>query len=698
MTPSSPSGADEPVETLAQQALAARQAGRLAEAANLFGRALAAAPPHPQLLLLAGETLYRLGLWRSAEDAITAALRLQPDDPSADLLLGRILQARGQPGEALTAFQRVTAARPSDAMAWRFQATALMALGRRSEAQARLASADALQPEGAAGYNEFGISLLAERHPAEAEMMFRQAIILEPGLVAAWLNLGAALAAQDRLDEAIDAERRAIGHQSNSAAGWTNLGAFANASGRFREARQALQQAYALAPGSPDTLNNLANLRLDEGDAAGAWALLDSALRSAPAHRSAADNWLLTRNYLSDTPSADWREKARQIVRQLRPESPPLPYRGSREPGRRLRIGFVSADFRRHSCASFLAPLFSHWPRHELELFAYSDNVVDDEVTVRLKAQADSWCPITAYSDIALTERVSDDRIDILVDLAGHMAGNRLPAFALKPAPIQVSWLGYPDTSGLDTIDYRLTDAVADPPGRTELLHSETLWRLPRCFLAFAAEPAAADGEDRRSEENGIVFGSFNHLPKVTPAVVAAWARLLAAVPQSRLLLKAKRLGEPETRERYRTLFATHGIDQNRLDLVGWRSSPGNHLALYRQVDIALDPFPYNGTTTTCEALAMGVPLLTLAGSRHASRVGASLLTAVGLEALIATSVDDYVARGIALAGDNDRRRAIRRALQAGIATSPLCDAEGFAGDFAAAMRGMWKRWCETAA
>jgi len=276
------------------------------------------------------------------------------------------------------------------------------------------------------------------------------------------------------------------------------------------------------------------------------------------------------------------------------------------------------------------------------------------------------------------------------------MAGNRLPVFALKPAPLQVSWLGYPDTSGLDTIDYRLTDATADPPGQTEFLHSETLWRLPRCFLAFGAEPATEDGHDRRSAGDGIVFGSFNHLPKVTPAVVAAWARLLAAAPRSRLLLKAKRLSEPETRERYRDLFAAHGIDAGRLDLVGWRSSPGDHLALYGQVDIALDPFPYNGTTTTCEALAMGVPVLTLAGSRHASRIGASLLNAVGLQALVATTIDDYVARGVALAADGERRRAIQRALQAGMAAAPLCDAEGFAGDFAVALRGMWKRWCET--
>ena len=684
-------------DALIQQAVAARQAGRLAEAATLFGKALASAPPQPQPLLLAAETLYRLGLLRSAEDAIAAACHLQPADPGANLLRGRILQARGQPDTALEAFERATAAQPADAMAWRFQATALLALGRQGEARALLAKADQLKPESASAYNEFGISLLAERRPAEAEFLFRHALGLDPGLVAAWQNLGAALAAQDRLDEAIHAERRAVERQPNSAAGWTNLAAFANAGGRFREARQAIQRAISLAPESADTQNNLANLRLDEGDAADARSVLERVLKNAPSHRSAGGNFLLARNYVDNQPATDWLATARSIAGRLRPDAPPLPHRSTRDPRRRLRVGFVSADFRRHSCASFMEPLFAHWPRYELELFAYSDNIVDDEITLRLRGHADAWCPIATYGDIALAERISDDRVDILVDLAGHMAGNRLPAFALKPAPVQVSWLGYPDTTGLDAIDYRLTDAIADPPGQTQALHSETLWHLPRCFLAFGPEPASPDN-DHEPDKDGIVFGSFNHLPKVTPAVVAVWSRLLAAVPGSRLALKAKRLGEPETQDRYRRLFAEHAIDSDRLDLVGWRSAPADHLSLYRRVDIALDPFPYNGTTTTCEALHMGVPVVTLVGSRHASRVGASLLGAVGLEALVTTSIDEYVACAAALAQDSGQRQAISRQLRAGALASPLCDATGFARDFAAALRGMWKRWCEKGA
>ena len=681
-------------DTLLARAIAARQAGRLVEAATLFGQVLAATPPQAQILLLIGETLYRLGMLRSAKDAVATALILQPGDGAANLLLGRILAARGEATEALAAFDAATAARPNDAAAWRFHATALIALGRLDEARSLLSSADKLQALNADEYNEFGIGLFAESQPAAAELLFRRALALNPRLLAAWQNLGAALAAQDRLSEAIDAERKAVELQPDSAAGWTNLGAFANAAGRFREARQALQRAYTLAPTAADTLNNLANMRVEEGDAASALDLLETALRTTPGHRSASDNLLLTRNYVADAAASDWLPAARRAVTGLRPAAPPLPHRGTRDRQRRLRVGFVSADFRRHSCASFIAPLFAHWPHAELELFAYSDNHADDDVTVALKAHVDTWRPVTGLGDVALAETVSDDGIDILIDLAGHMAGNRMPVFALRPAPVQVSWLGYPDTTGLETIDYRLTDAIADPPGESDRMHSERLWRLPQCFLAFGPAATAVSSEPESRDDN-VVFGSFNHLPKVTPAVVAAWAQVLKVVPGSRLVLKAKRLGEPETRERYVRLFATQGITADRLDLVGWREAPADHLALYRRIDIALDPFPYNGTTTTCEALSMGVPVVTLAGSRHAARVGASLLAAAGLEALTATSIEDYVLRAVDLARDIERRHAIARRLRREFAASTLCDHRRFAGDFAAALRQMWIRFCE---
>jgi protein O-GlcNAc transferase len=682
-----PSGAAGPT-ALSARALQARRDGRLAEAAQLFTRVLAEAPPEPQSLLMAGETFYRIGLLRAAEEAVTAGQALAPGQAAAEFLLGRILLARGRLDEARDALVRAIRLRPEDALAWRLLAALLASVKRDGEARDAFAEADRLQPGQAAAYNELGISLLGERRPREAEALFRQALALAPDLVAALQNLGAALAAQERLDEAMDAEREALARQPSSVSALVNFGAFANSRGRFRASRHALLRAYAAAPAAPDVLNNLAQLRLEEGDTAAAAALLDEAVRKAPAHRAAGHNRLLARNYIVDTAPADWLAAARQVAAPYS-SSVPLALGRREAQGQRLRVGMISPDFRRHSCASFLGPLFAHRDRQAFELVAYSDNPADDEITTTLRAAVDVWRPVSHLNDVTVAEAIADDRIDILVDLCGHMAGNRLPVFALQPAPVQVSWLGYPDTTGVDAIKFRLTDAISDPPGMTVALHSETLWRLPRCFLAFGPDGAAPPA-GRNTDGDGVVFGSFNHLPKVTPAVVAAWSRILAAVPGSRLLMKAKRLGEPETRERYLKLFSEHGIAEAHLDLIGWQDAPQDHLALYQRIDIALDPFPYNGTTTTCEALWMGVPVVTLAGTRHAGRVGASLLNAVGLESCVARTIDEYVALAAGLATgaapDVPRGEDLRRQM----AQSALCDGRAFAAAFAEALRGMW--------
>lgn len=680
------------VESLVAEALACRQAGRLGAAATLFARVLQSAP-EAGYLLLAAETLYRVGLLRAAREALAAARALAPGTMEIEVMLGRVLTAAGEPEAAAEALARAVALRETPT-ALRFLGAVLYGMDRHAESAQAFARADAIQPEPAEGYNQLGVGLLAERRPREAEAAFRRALALSGGLVAAHQNLGAALAAQDKVEAAIAAEQQAVRVAPDSPAGWLNLGTFANAAGDFATARAALHEAARLSPDSPDILTNLAQMTLEEGDAAGALALLERALTLAPGHRAAGGSWLLARNYLPSR-SADGLAGARSVAAQLRPDAPfPMPHANDRTPDRRLRVGFVSPDFRRHSCASFLLPLFATRDRAAYELFAYSDNPADDAVTEILRRDADHWRPIAHLGDVSAAELISDDRIDVLVDLSGHMAANRLPVFALKPAPVQVSWLGYPDTTGLDTIDYRLTDAAADPPGTGDAGYSEQLWRLPGPFLVYGADPESP--RPPVDDESAPVFCSFNHLPKVTPEVVATWARILDAVPRARLLMKARRLGEPATRDRYLRLFGRHGIAPARLDLVGWQAAPRDHLALYGRAGIGLDPFPYNGTTTTCEALWMGVPVVALAGSTHAARVGASLLTAVGLPELIATSVDDYVARAVALAGDRARRSALRQGLRERMAASPLCDAPGFSRRFEAALRGMWTKWCRS--
>ncbi len=695
--PSAPSSVGAAnLQSLIGKAVAARQAGRLSEAASLFAQAAEQDPGNSGLLLFYGETLYRLGRLFSAHDTVVAAMRAAPENPDAEFLLGRILIGLGRPADAVPAFERSVLQRPAAALTWRFMAVALHALGRAADSEAAFAEADEVQKESAEGYNQIGIDLLGQRRPVEAEAAFRRAAALNPALAPAHQNLGASLAAQERLRDAIAAERRAVALAPRSAAAWNNLAVFEGARGAFIEAREAVTQALKIEPTHVDALNTLAQIRLEEGDAHAAIDLVERARARQPAHRAVGSSLLLYRNYVAVGQPAALRDEAKAVVAGLRPEGPSFVFQDrDRDTVRRLRVGYVSGDFRRHSCANFIAPLFAAHDPQAIEIFAYSENPTDDEITTALRAHTRYWRPIVALGDGAAAELIHRDRIDILVDLSGHMAGNRLPVFALKPAPIQLTWLGYPSTTGLSTIDYRITDSRVDPPGKTDSFYTERLWRLPECFLAYKPI-SAAPVIDRDTSSTAAVFGSFNHLPKVTPDVVAAWARIMREVAGSRLVMKAKRLGEADVRNRYLKLFADQGVDGDRLELIGWQQSPADHMALYRRIDIALDPFPYNGTTTTCESLWMDVPVLTLAGDTPAGRVGASLLGAMGLDTLVATSEQDYVERAVALARDNAGLAEIRNGLRERLQASPLGDAPGFARRLEAAYRGMWERWCTT--
>jgi predicted O-linked N-acetylglucosamine transferase (SPINDLY family) len=676
---------------LIAQAIACRQAGRLAEAAQLFARAVDGDPANPALRVVAAETLYRLGRLFAAHDAIAGALAALPQNPEAEFLLGRVLTGLGRPVDSVAAFERALAQRPDNALALRFKACASYALGHRTDAEATFERADAMQPETGEFYNQLGIDLLGQRRNAEAEAAFRRAVKLAPRLAPAHQNLGAALAAQERLEDAIAAEVRAVQLAPNSAAAWNNRAVFEGAGGEFSAARRAVLRALQLEPDHPDALNTLAQIRLEEGDARTSLELIGRVLARHPAHRAAGSSGLMNRNYIGGGSLSE----AREIAARLRPEGPSFSFeRRDRNPSRRLRIGYVSADFRQHSCASFIKPLFAAHDPNAVEIVAYSENPRDDDVTTVIRSRVATWRPIVSLGDPAVAELVHRDGIDILVDLSGHTAGNRLPVFALKPAPVQVTWLGYPATTGLAEIDHRLTDSLADPAdSRTDAAYAERLWRLPECFIVYEPD-ATAPAVGRREGDDPVTFGSFNHLPKVTPEVVAAWSQILAEVPGSRLIMKAKRLGDPDVSRRYVSMFAGHGIGKDRLTLVGWQMAPVDHFAMYNQVDIALDPFPYNGTTTTCEALWMGVPVVTLAGDAHAGRVGASLLCAVGLETFIARTIPDYVGRAVALAQNPEERAILRRTLRQRMRGSALCDAPAFARRMETAFREMWQRWC----
>jgi predicted O-linked N-acetylglucosamine transferase (SPINDLY family) len=331
-----------------------------------------------------------------------------------------------------------------------------------------------------------------------------------------------------------------------------------------------------------------------------------------------------------------------------------------------------------------------------VELFCYAETKQPDFITNRIRELSDHWRPTVGLTDTAVAEQVRADGIDILVDLAGHTCDNRLLVFAHKPAPIQITWLGYPNTTGMPVMDYRFTDEIADPPGPADHYHSERLIRLPRGFLCYGPPdnaPGVSDLPVRQT--NRLTFGSFNNLPKLNAEVIGLWSQILQGVPNACLLLKSKQFADEQTRQRFVDLFSVQGIAAERVILLPRVSSTGGHLAVYQQVDIGLDPFPYNGTTTTCEALWMGVPVITLRGSRHSGRVGASILTRVGLSDLITDSPEQYVRLAMELAQDTDGLERLRATLRARMQASPLCNGRMFARSMENTFKILWKNWCE---
>jgi protein O-GlcNAc transferase len=585
-------------------------------------------------LLRRGAAAHAKGSYRAAHDAYAQAIMLQPDRTEA--FRGAAAAARAAAKTAASAGQRELAAEHNRLAARHMLALGLLLKARVGLKEAHEAFLEGLKsdPDNALLWARLAQGLREGGHATRAEAAARRALAVDAGLADAHLELSAVL---------IDL-------------------------GRFAEAAQAAQQGLALPALDP----------------AVRWSL-----QTGP---------LLSLHYRSDLGAAeifaahrDWGRRA--MAQSASPSSPASAGRDDAE--RRLRIGYVSADFRTHSVSFFVEPLLAHHDRDRVESFCYAQVTAPDATTERLKAASHHWRPIADLDDAALRGCIHQDAIDILIDLSGHTAGNRLSALAAKPAPITVTWLGYPGTTGLPGIDYRITDAIADPPGMTEHLYTETLVRLPHGFLCYhppaEAPPVAPLPAAARQH---VTFGSFNTLSKMTPEVVAAWAQILLAVPDARLLLKSRLLRDQGIRDRLATRFGQRGIGGDRLEFRGPVSSLADHLAAYGDVDIALDPFPYNGTTTTCEALWMGVPVLTLAGDRHAARVGASVLSQLGLAQFIATDVAAYADMAARLAGDSAVLGRLRASLRDRVRLSPLRDEKGFAGDFEAALRTLWRQRC----
>lgn len=599
----------------------------------------------------------------------------------------------GRLGEAEACYRALLKSDPRHAYANNNLAVLLRGQSRFEEAIDLYRHAIAASPDEAAfRSNLVGVLTNLDRY-AEALASARAAVALRPDYAEGWFNLGMTVNAMGDRDGAKLAYRRALLADPSLGEAYCNLADIHQASGDWHLAEQCYRAAIAAKPELPQPFANLGELLKSTGRVIDAIRLLREGVERHPAVPLLHSNLLFALHYTPlAPPEVIWRAHKRWNALHAQALLPERPLEiADRDPARRLRVGYVSPDFCAHPVSRFFEPLLYAHDASQVEIFCYAISSRQDDVTARIRTRSDHWASLESLSDEAAAAQVMRDRIDILVDLTGHTAGSRPLLFARKPAPVQVTWLGYPDTTGMPAIDYRFTDAIADPPGLTDRWHSETLVRLPHGFLAYqpstnipptSAPPSAARGF--------ITFGSFNNLAKVTDETIALWCKVLKRVPDSRMLLKGGALGDPATRGRFRDLFALGGIDPSRVELDAAIVPSDDHFKAYGRMDIALDSMPYNGTTTTCEALWMGVPVIALLGDHHVARVSASILAHSGLGELIADSSEDFVERAVTLAADPDRLATYRRDLRSRMRAAPIMDHARFARDVEDAYRVMW--------
>lgn len=516
-------------------------------------------------------------------------------------------------------------------------------------------------PQHVVALHELGLVYDLKGDFAKAESYYRLALDLAPDMGCAHYNLGNLLTRQGKLVEALVCYQHATRLEPENVDALTNIGVALHDLGQVDAARKYFDKALALNPSSPQ---------------------LHSTLASSLHYMETASAADIFRNA-----SHWWEAHGRRLYRKIL-------YRNDPTPTRKLKVGYVSPDFREHSIYYFITPLLRAHDRSQVEVFCYADVGQPDWATAEIKGLAEHWRDIAHSSDEAVVHAIERDGIDLLIDLAGHMTGNRLRVFAQKPAPVQISWLGYPGTTGLPTIDYRLVDAVTDPPGEADCWHSEKLLRLPGCFLGYQPPAEALEPGPSPCARAGIfTFGSFNNPAKINPALLNLWGAILRQLPDSRLLLKGKHLNDSEVQRSFLQAFTGQGIEAARICFSPYLASRREHLALYNEVDLCLDTFPYTGTTTTLEALWMGVPVLSLLGERHGSRVGASILQALGRPDLIAQTPQAYVEAAVRLGSEPQGLAVCRGDLRRRLLSSPLCDARAFARRIECAYREAWQEW-----
>ncbi|HWL69988.1 MAG TPA: tetratricopeptide repeat protein [Geminicoccus sp.] len=682
-----------------------------------------------QALLLAAAERHRAMDYAAARDLYRQVLRTDPEQADAVHLLGMALAALGDVAKGERLVRQSIALRPERARFWSNLGNLLNRSGRMQVALKAFSEAirrDATFADAPA--NLAGVLASLQRYDA-AEAAARDALELDPNHPTGLANLAGALIGLGRYIEAEPHLRRAQELAPKSYEVWYNLGHLSMARGRADEAEQAFRRARELDPGAVELLRWLGYACVRTRKAEEAELLLRHYLtvRPAPSNAHSMLGHLLVQRGMHEQgiellrqgisrPNAQAAEHS-TLVFDLNycPDLDPLQVRAEherwgrrfalphvlrnrkadtdRDPHRRLRVGFLSPDLRGHSVAYFFLPLLRHLDQTQIETFCYAYVDTADAMTAALKQAADHWRDVWGIADDEIARRIRDDCIDILVDLAGHTSDSRLLVLARRPAPVQATYLGYPNTTGMPAVDWRIVDEVTDPAG-ADAYAVEQLLRLDRCFLTY--EPVEFPGiVEPPCVKNGFVtFGSFNNMAKLNESVFELWARILQRVEGSRLLLKHHMSHDPVVQEKVRQAFSGRRIAPERIELLPRTHGRASHLATYGRIDVALDTFPYGGTTTTCEALWMGVPVVTLAGDTHVARVGASILHSIGLHSCVARSADDYLLTATQLASTRDLLAGMRQMLRSEMLASPLMDQADLGRHMTAAFRTMWHRYC----
>ncbi|MBT7267147.1 MAG: tetratricopeptide repeat protein [Rhodospirillaceae bacterium] len=657
-------------EQILEKALSLHRAGKADEARPLYDEILASQPAHGQALYLRGMLALQEGEGELAESLVTRAVEgasggdEKPDDNLGDYLngLGQILYFKQDLEGAAVAWARAYDAKPADpGIAYNLGTLAVERLD-WAAAKQWLERAENAGAEGWELLANLALVFMNERDYPAAVTRYKKALELAPENAELWVSYANAL----------------------------------NRSSEPERAVQALERALELTPDFAPAYLNLANTKMALADTTGALAALEKAIDLDPALDDAHHKRLFFSHYQPDADAGYLHQLHRAWGEAFSAGHKKLPPVAAQpRAGRRLKIGYVSGDLGGHSVGLFMQPLIQAHDRERFEVACYSDLAIPDDLTRAIEDSADLWRETAALSDTELAAIVRRDEIDILIDLTGHTGRNRLGVFAVRPAPLQITYLGYPGTVGLPEIDYRIADELSDPVG-AEACSTEKILRLESGFHCFAGPGVDVPLNSLPLATNGYVtFGSFNNIAKSNDDVLALWAKLLVQVPNARLLLKHQNFRHETVRRRFLDAFQSGGVDPARIELRGAEAERVDHLALYGDVDIALDPFPYNGTTTTCEALWMGVPVIGLAGdvlnSGHHARIGESLLTQMELEDLIATSKADYLRIAAELASDGERLREMRKTLRARLQASTLGQIEPFAAKLEAAYEVAWR-------